>query len=609
MYNVTCLACWGRIGPRLLAAVAILCLGCDAQTPSDWGLARSGNFEVYSQAGNASARSALQCFEQLRVFFEQQTTLHVEGRAAVRVIGFASEKEYEAYRLGPTADAYYVGTESRDYIVLPVLSTGKFGLAAHEYAHLMMHAGGLHLPAWLNEGLAEVLSTVTIAENASTVGGDLPGRTQALRRRKWIPLEEVLASNTGSSIRENRQQNEMFYAESWALTDMLVFSPEYAASFQRLMVSVDSGEPGAQALQSIFGKSLDVIARDLRTWVSLEKRVPVQLPGVVAAATAVTVSAVPSRASRSILADLFMANGDLGRASKIYGELALEAQNQGNVHAALAIIRLMEHDYDGARAQWRSATEQGLDDATLCYRFAVFAEDARFSPDEIHSALQRAVSLQPDFDDAQYKLALFERNAGHYQTALVHFSAMRNIPRTRLFGYWLSVASADEELGNHDEAAAAAEKAKEHASTDSERTIAAQMTLVAKTNLEVQVTRDANGREQLTTTRIPRHQTDWNPFIRPDDQMRRLEGTLHEVDCTGETVRLQVDTAEGLLKLAIPDPTRVQIRNGPTQFTCGRQNELRVRVEFAIPDNRAVKAFPVLRGMSFLEQSAAVQHK
>lgn len=94
-----------------------------------------------------------------------------EERATVRVIGFRSASEYNAFRLRPTADAYYIGTESRDYIVMPALGTNEFPVAAHEYAHLVLRASGLRLPPWLNEGLAEYFSTVRIGRRGWEIAG------------------------------------------------------------------------------------------------------------------------------------------------------------------------------------------------------------------------------------------------------------------------------------------------------------------------------------------------------------------------------------------------------------------------------------------------------
>lgn len=72
------------------------------------------------------------------------------------------------------------------------------------------------------------------------------------------------------------------------------------------------------------------------------------------------------------------------------------------------------------------------------------------------------------------------------------------------------------------------------------------------------------------TTRTPRQQADWNPFIEPGDHIQRVQGTLREIDCDGLTT-IRVETAGQLVTLAIPDLQHVQMRHAPPEFVCGPQ--------------------------------------
>src|SRR5438093_5652272 len=100
----------------LLLVIALAAVGIcgEAATVPAWSVARTPHFELYTQADQQTARSTLMRFEELRAFLAAQTGLRIEGRPPVRVIEFASPNEYEPYRLRPTSDAYYVGTESQD---------------------------------------------------------------------------------------------------------------------------------------------------------------------------------------------------------------------------------------------------------------------------------------------------------------------------------------------------------------------------------------------------------------------------------------------------------------------------------------------------------------
>ena len=573
----------------ILACVALTSLCAPAQPLSTWKVARSEHFEVYSQAGEPAARSALLWFEQLHGFLLKQTGLSA-GLPSVRVIGFRSVREYQPYRLRPTADAYCISTESRDYIVMPSLGAAEFPTAAHEYAHAVLHAGSYRLPAWLSEGLAEFFSTVRIGERSSTIGGDLPQRSRELRGNPRIPLPQLLAAVGESS---------MFYAESWALTDMLALSPEYAPRFHLLIARLASGAPGVQALPAVYSKSLDVVARDLQVWAGRRRSLPLPLPGVATAGIAVEVAEVSSYASRALIADLLAASGALDRAEEQYRALATEAPADGAVFAGLGAIALRRGDSAGARREWRRAIDLGVSDAVLCYRYAVLASSAGMPEEEIRPVLERALALKPDYDDARYHLALLEKNAARYQSAIDHLRAIRSVPPGRAFSYWSATADALNQLGRRDEATAAAREARQFAATEEERLHASQLAYIAATEIAIRMARDREGKVHMVTTRVPHDTPDWNPFIEPEDEVREVTGNLREIDCAGSVTRFLLDTAAGPLALAIPDPSKMQVRNAPPEFTCGPQPPTPVTAVYAAGASSGLKSDGLLRGIRF----------
>ena len=558
-----------------------------------WKLARSEHFEVYSQTGEERARSVLLWFEQLRAFFAAESGRTADDAPPVRVVVFESPQEYRPYQLRPLADAYYAGLGSRDYIVMATSGPRDVSLAAHEYAHLVLRAGGLQLPRWLNEGLAEFFSTVRVSERAAELGDVPPGRMETLARRQWTPLSKVLEVTDESPLGEDRGTANLFYAQCWALTEMLLRSPDYSSRFPELLAALSVGTPGVEALAKVYGRSSDEITRDLRAWVEHRRSAPIQLPGVDIGTVAAKVSDVSPLATRLLLADVLLTAGELDRAEMLYRELAADAPAESS--AAFGAIALRRGDSDGARREWKRAIAQGIEDASLCYRYAVLADQAGLPPDEIRPALERAIALQPDYDDARFQLALLEKNARRYEPALTQFLAMRKIDGARAYPYWIAVADSYNELGRRQEAQAAAERAARHASTSGERAEAAQQSYIAQTDLDVQFTRDASGRAQLVTTRVPHDRKDWNPFVEAGDDLRRVPATLEEVDCGGATMRIRVLAAGKPLTLTVPDPSRVQMRNAPAEFVCGPQDNRQVLVEYAASKD----ADGVLRGMEF----------
>src|SRR5271156_6494807 len=72
-----------------------------------WIRMTSPNFEMYTTAGERSARDTIRYFEQVRSFFAQMMPHALEKPAPLRILVFNSLKEYEPYRLNDYATAFY----------------------------------------------------------------------------------------------------------------------------------------------------------------------------------------------------------------------------------------------------------------------------------------------------------------------------------------------------------------------------------------------------------------------------------------------------------------------------------------------------------------------
>jgi predicted Zn-dependent protease len=292
-----------------------------------------------------------------------------------------------------------------------------------------------------------------------------------------------------------------------------------------------------------------------------------------------------------------MVTGQLDRSEALYRDLDRQVPESSGIPAALGTIALRRGDKEGARREWKRALERGVSDATLCYRYAVLAGMAGLPNDEIRPALERAIALRPDFDDARYTLALLEKSSSHYEAAVTQLRAMRRIAPLRRYDYWSTMSDALNELEQRSEAKAAADQAARYAANPSERARAAQLAYFAETDLAVQLSRDSSGRQQMITTRVP-HGFESNPFIETGDEIRRVQGTVKEIDCRDKATRFVVAEAAGArLRLVIEDPSRVLMRNAPAEFVCGPQEMNHVLVEFAVSQGKGADG--VVRGMEF----------
>jgi len=163
----------------------------------EWMRLNSGNFELYTTAGERSGRQTLEQFEQIRGFFTQVSKSVATQRLPVTIVGFSGSKEYKPYAINEFAAAYYLGDQQRDYIVMSSLGSESMPVAIHEYMHLLVRHSELKWPIWLNEGFAEVYSTLQPS------GGKDPPRVHSNRTGGGIGTEPVDAVS-GACVRSPR---------------------------------------------------------------------------------------------------------------------------------------------------------------------------------------------------------------------------------------------------------------------------------------------------------------------------------------------------------------------------------------------------------------------
>jgi tetratricopeptide (TPR) repeat protein len=566
-----------------LALAGVLLAG--AASGSGWTVAANAHFEVYTDAGGDRARASLDWLQQLRGWLIRETGLRPDRLRPARVIGFATPLEYSPFRLRETADAYYIGTEGRDYIVMTMGGARAFEIAAHEYAHMALHSAGLRLPPWLDEGLADVFAS------AAEEGGKAPGHVDALRRRPWLPIAELLRIGAAERERQTPEQGSLFYAESWALTGMLAGAPEYRERLRSFVTALALGTPGEAALSTIYGKTPGQLEAELRAWVARGATTARIVPPPVETPAGAAAEVAPERV-RLLIATLLLDAGEHGRAETVYRELS---PDDADVQAGLGMLAYYAGDCDAAREHWRKAIALGTTDDALCFRYAALADVAGASAAELRPVLERAIAIRADFDDARFRLAILDKNEERFDEAIAQLRAMREIAPARAFAYWSALSDALNSAGKFDEAEAAAKTAGRHASTAEEQTRAADQELVARTEVVPQLMPDANGRPRMVAARVPRGRSaEWNPFVDPRDDVRRTEGALREIQCGAGPTRFLVETAAGRISLTIPDPSRVQMRNAPEDFTCGPQDGRKVSVVYAAGEGGGV-----LRGIDF----------
>ncbi len=251
---------------RVIPSLFLFSLCLSAADPK-WIRMKSDHFEMYSSAGERQTREMLKSFEQVRTFFLQLIPVTEEHPIPVRMVLFGSDKEYEPYKMNSFTAAYYLPGAEHDTIVMGRGGEDSKPIAIHEYTHLVLEHAGLKPPLWLNEGLAEVFSTMRPSGNKVMIGELLKGRMQEILINQWVPLPVILNVDHESPYYNEKNRAGMLYGEGWALTHMLMFEQRFAPKFDMLLGAIQKGETSDDAIARIYGMPISTLDQELQAYV------------------------------------------------------------------------------------------------------------------------------------------------------------------------------------------------------------------------------------------------------------------------------------------------------------------------------------------------------
>lgn len=451
--------------PTITLGFAAFTFFTPAARASEWLKLTTPHFTLYTDGSEKDARSAMLEFERVRTFFLQSSALADRDPRPVRIVGFRSSAEYEPYRNNEVSVAYYTHDQDRDYIVLSDLSAAHLPAMIHEYTHLALDHSGLKLPLWLNEGWADLNSSLELRGKKVMIGDVLPGRAETLARGGWIPLSVLDRTEHDSALYNERGQAALFYAESWALTHMLFLGAEYRNGFSALVRSLSAGKSLAQAAQIVYGKSIDDLDRDLRHYLARRN-----LVGAVfnidlrADEVELRVERAGDFESQLVLADVLVAAHRYKEARDAYFKLDAQYPKRPELQESLGYLELREGDVDEARRRFQASISLGSRNPVMCYRLGLLSIGRDLVNDRI-SAFRRAVELDPAYEDARLQLGLALLDDKEFRASLNELKQLRRITDTNAPFYFSAVAYDEMQLGATEDARRNAAEAKKRAKT------------------------------------------------------------------------------------------------------------------------------------------------
>jgi len=445
-----------------------------APAADPWICLHSENFELFTTSDERSGHDALVFFEQVRLAFTEILGVKLPERRPITIVAFRNEQAFAPYKPQNNVAAYSMNLPGRDFIVMQDLVPEHYPVGLHEFTHVMTSQAGIKLPVWLAEGFAEVYSTLKPSGRKIVLGHVIPARLQMVQAG-MIDLREVLRADRQSPLYHDDDRIGIYYAESWALAHMLKFGEKYSARFDRVLDAIGRGESSEQALQTVYGETIEQIQLDLAAYVhgnhfregvingKLDKPVtePKQVPADQVD-VAVMLAAIEIRGPRR------------QEAVNKLQELTDANPTKLAPLEALAWIRLAGNDPQATVTSFLRALEAGTRDPNLCFQFAIKMRAVIPDTDYV-AALRRAVEIDPGFSAAQKELGAYAFNKHDYAEAVTRLHLVKKLERKDAFTYYRALAFAAFQTGDLKEAKSAATRTQEFAVTAEEKRQAEEM--------------------------------------------------------------------------------------------------------------------------------------
>jgi hypothetical protein len=202
-------------GLRVLAVVAALALGCGHAPPWEqphggWQAISSEHFVLYTDSWFPTYRYVLNRLEDSyaglsRAFFGSLDLPTIE-------VLLLTEGEYDELLGLGTAGMFVEGTAAANGLLVLRRSHHRNVLdevAAHELVHRFIAAKYPSMPRWLNEGIADYLSTLRVTDDEVEVGR-LSATTEARGRRFLTSLREL--AHAGDEMFHGKDADVRYHA-------------------------------------------------------------------------------------------------------------------------------------------------------------------------------------------------------------------------------------------------------------------------------------------------------------------------------------------------------------------------------------------------------------
>ena len=449
------------------------------------------HFTVAGNAGEKDLRKVCDQFELFRSMFKHAfPSFSIETGTPIEIIAAKNEatmkellpEQYEVKGHTRAVGLYQPGP-TKVYVVLQMNVEGQnpYNVLYHEYTHTLIHLNFIHVPLWLDEGVAEYLGNASLGDKEVRIGLVPEGHLYVLQQNRLLPLETLLAVDHSSPYYNEANRTSVFYAESWALVHYLMLDQRARQEHllgKFLEEMIQTGDQVAAARATFgdlkkFGNTLDNYARSGNFFNGVIKPPTDTLDKNYAVRTLSPSEAMALRGA-------FLVNHSrLQDAKRLLDEAAKDGSNIAAVHEALGMYALRSGKQDETLHQMEEAIRLGTDSFAPYYLAAVSTlRMGRTSQEDRNHAIEnlnKAVKLNPNFAPGYDALASLLRMSPDKLEEALNTEAKAVKLDTSNMVYMMNFTYLLLSVGRDKDAQVMADRVAKTASTLQEKAMAEQM--------------------------------------------------------------------------------------------------------------------------------------
>lgn len=535
-----------------LFLIAGLAFGLQAE--DRWMAVKSGPFEVFTTGSEHAAREKLMYLEQfreaLRVITGKQD---IRSVWPVRVVVYKNAKQVPAAR-------FALGRDARMDAVAEASGFSRESLK--ELARVLLRDNTSGLPQNIEEGLAELLSTLDVDGTRVTLGAPVP---------------------------------EAERSHGWALMQLVTTKPDYAGRSHVMLSNLEQSGDFEAACRNAFEKSAAQINQEADAYLKAGSFATGSVSGRALSLTRdLKLDQLDPGDGPTAVADLLLAAGSPN------AESAYTALHGARSAEGLGLLALKAHKQNEAQRLFQSAVDEGSDSARA------WLEAGRLQPDagKARAEFQRAAAINPRWGEPYAQMAELDK-ANPEQRAGELKKAAGLDPHN--IDYWQALARAETAAHDFPEAQKAWAGAERAAANDEERARIHQVRLQLD---QEQADFEASERKRVATEKeqdlqrvksqseaaIHTAEEEARKKLNPDgaappanavwmDELKgnaSVDGVFLRLEClSGQQARMVIKAADGkTVQLLIHDPSQIALSGGEKTMGCGAQSgSPRVHVE------------------------------